>query len=418
MPLRHDTDQARHKKPTMKAWPICRLGEVCTIEGGNPAPQGVRYYEGGTVPFVRMKDLGRYHFTDNLAETDDKLTPEAISDLHLKIIEPGCLLFPRSGSVALNHRAILGMRACVVSHIGILRNTSESLLGKFLYWYLQQYDMTRLSKKTTGVDSIAFADVARIEIPVPPLAEQERTVRILDMAEELRCLRQEADHRTADLIPALFNEMFGDPATNPKGWPTEIVSALLGGDRGGARCGPFGSTLKKHEYVDSGIPVWGIPNVLPNKFVEQGSLFITPAKYEQLRTYSVESGDLLVSRAGTVGRICVARPSMKYSIIGTNLVKLVLNKERISPEFFAVLLTHFGDASGSLRANMEAGSYSFMNTATLKALKIILPPLQRQQEFAACVAEIRAMEERQVESRRRLDDLAASLLHRAFVGEL
>jgi len=54
-------------------------------------------------------------------------------------------------------------------------------------------------------------EVAKIKIPVPPLAEQERIVKLLDEADELRKLRAQADRRTADLISALFNEMFGDP---------------------------------------------------------------------------------------------------------------------------------------------------------------------------------------------------------------
>ena len=48
-------------------------------------------------------------------------------------------------------------------------------------------------------------------IPVPPLAEQERIVKLLDEADDLRKLRAQADRRATALIPALFYEMFGDP---------------------------------------------------------------------------------------------------------------------------------------------------------------------------------------------------------------
>lgn len=58
------------------------------------------------------------------------------------------------------------------------------------------------------------------------------------------------------------------------------------------------------------------------------------------------------------------------------------------------------------------------NMTIIRQLQLRIPPLGRQQEFAARVSEIRAMEERQAESRRRIDDLSASLLHRAFAGEL
>ena len=60
-------------------------------------------------------------------------------------------------------------------------------------------------------DSQFLKQMPSIDIPVPPLAEQERIVKLLDEADELRKLRAQADRRTADLIPALFHEMFGDP---------------------------------------------------------------------------------------------------------------------------------------------------------------------------------------------------------------
>lgn len=62
------------------------------------------------------------------------------------------------------------------------------------------------------------SEVAKIKIPLPPLPEQERIVKLLDEADELRKLREQADKRSADLIPALFEEMFGDLGKNPMGW--------------------------------------------------------------------------------------------------------------------------------------------------------------------------------------------------------
>ena len=79
---------------------------------------------------------------------------------------------------------------------------------------------------------------------------------------------------------------------------------------------------------------------------------------------------------------------------------------RMSNEAFS------GDV-GRLRANADEGAYSFMNTV-LKKLHIFILPLVLQNGFAARAAEIRAMEAEQAASRRRLDDLFQSLLHRAF----
>jgi type I restriction enzyme, S subunit len=66
-----------------------------------------------------------------------------------------------------------------------------------------------------------------LHIPVPPLIEQERIVKLLDEADELRKLRAQADRRTEALIPALFHDMFGDPASNPKGFRKEALEKLI-----------------------------------------------------------------------------------------------------------------------------------------------------------------------------------------------
>jgi type I restriction enzyme S subunit len=295
--------------------------------------------------------------------------------------------------------------------------------GDLLPRYLLQFLLSKatyFAQSGVGatVKGLTVADYQRLSVPVPPLAEQERIVALLDEADELRKLRAQADRRTADLIPALFHEMFGSPATNPRGWPIQSIGSLFDDERGGAKCGPFGSALKKHEYLQDGVPVWGIPNVLPNRFQESGSLFISSSKFCELQAYAVRAGDLLVSRAGTVGRVCVADPTAHDSIIGTNLVRVALDRRKAEPLFVSTLLTYFPRDVGNLRANDDAGAYSFMNTGILKRLMIYVPPLSRQHEFAARVTELRFMEAEQAASRHRLDDLFQSMLHRAFEGEL
>ena len=64
---------------------------------------------------------------------------------------------------------------------------------------------------------------------MPPLAEQERIVKLLDEADALRKLRAQADRRTAEFIPALFHQMFGDPVVNSRKWKRQLFSDLLDG---------------------------------------------------------------------------------------------------------------------------------------------------------------------------------------------
>jgi type I restriction enzyme, S subunit len=212
--------------------------------------------------------------------------------------------------------------------------------------------------------------------------------------------------------------MFGDPAINPMEWKIHFVENLLSSERAGTQCGPFGSLLKRHEYVENGIPVWGIDNLRSNQFVEEGSLFITESKYKELKNYSVELGDILISRAGTTGRMCVANPKQSPSIIGTNLIKVSLDYKKILPDYFTALFSYFPKRVSQLRASGDEDAYSFINTGVLKSLKIPLPPLPLQEKFAQIVQRFERLRAQQQESDRQAEHLFQSILHRAFQGEL
>jgi type I restriction enzyme, S subunit len=72
------------------------------------------------------------------------------------------------------------------------------------------------------------ADFLNLRVPmlIPPIAEQQRIVKLLDEADELRKLRAEADGRTNQLIPALFYKMFGEELVNPKSWQLRPISEI------------------------------------------------------------------------------------------------------------------------------------------------------------------------------------------------
>ena len=369
----------------MKRSPIKMLGELCDVEGGNAAPQGDENFKNGTLPFVRMKDLGRYHLTSNLTQTDDRLTDESAAINRMKIFEPGCILFPRSGSVALNHRAILGVRASIVSHIGVLRNFRPEIRSNFLYAYLTTFDMTTLSKKTTGVDSIAFSDVKRIRIPVPPLAEQDRIVRLLSEADQLRKLRGQTDRRTANLIPAIFHEMFGDSATNSKNLP--IV--------------PLGSVLSfKTGKLDS------------NAAVKDGAYpFFTCSREDaRIDTFAFDCEALLLAGNNATGDYSVKHYKGKFNAYQRTYVLNLLNANHsyhFMQQALQLKLREFKRLS--LGTNTK-----YLTLGILKKVMISLPDAEQQHEFAMRMIEATSLKGAQAASHRQLDALFQSLLHNAF----
>lgn len=315
------------------------------------------------------------------------------------------------GSIAL----LDDLEIAIVSPIYEVFKPKESLLGKYLLLFLKSpYGLSLIRHYSEGSvrDSLKYNGLSKIPVLLPSLPTQHKIVEILEEADNLRKLRQQADEKMKDFIPSLFVQMFGDPATNPKEWMTmhlEQVSEL--------RRGPFGGSLKKEIFVKEGYKVYEQRNAIYNDF-NIGEYFIDEKKYKEMSAFAVKPDDLIVSCSGTMGKVAIIDQGARKGIINQALLKITPNQEVIIPIYLKMIIesesvqgSYFRNTSGSAIQNVTS-------VGTLKRIKIPLPPLPLQQEFAKFVEEIENEKARQAESRKKLDELFNSLMHRAFTGEL
>ncbi|MBK8425555.1 MAG: restriction endonuclease subunit S [Lewinellaceae bacterium] len=103
----------------------------------------------------------------------------------------------------------------------------------------------------------------------------------------------------------------------------------------------------------------------------------------------MQKQDILISRAGTVGKMCVIdEPSFNKSLISTNLIRLSLDKNLIDPSYFVFLMKYFSSKVGRLRKGAD-GAFSHMNTGVLTNLEVQVPPIAIQRNFIKIVKSIR-----------------------------
>ena len=404
----------------MTATRVCRIDEVAAVFNGKTPAKSQQRDSGH--PVLKVKDV------NELGKFRGKFSGHVSADLarkHVKQQLAGGETLVLNAAHSATHVASKTFYAAqeVAGSLAtgewlIIRWSTEAIDSRFgNHWINTPGTRFRIRRLVNGIH-LYPKDVARLRIPLPSHAEQRRIAGILDAADALRAKRREALAQLDTLLQSTFLDMFGDPVTNPMGWRVGRLEDYFSKTRAGTCCGPFGSALKKREYVDDGIPVWSIDNVKPNQFIQDRSFFITPAKFAQLRRYSVESGDILISRAGTVGRMCVAVPTVEQSIIGSNLIRLTLDPDAMSPVYFASLYTFCGERLPGLRASGDDRSYSFLNTTRLKSLVVPLPPLSLQLRFAAIVESVEEQKGRQRAHLIELDTLFATLQSRAFRGDL
>jgi restriction endonuclease S subunit len=192
-------------------WCLKPLGEVASISAGTTAPQGTEYFDGGNLPFVRAQDVGRYGRTTNLTETTDKVNQHAVAEKRLRLARRGAVLFPKSGaSILTNSRAKLGVDAYVVSHLAIVEANNRILCDDFLFHWLCTLDMADIAQSEAGYPSVRLSDVANLQIPVPPLAEQRRIVaRVEALTRRLDQARQARQAALVETITCLRSVIAG-----------------------------------------------------------------------------------------------------------------------------------------------------------------------------------------------------------------
>lgn len=301
--------------------------------------------------------------------------------------------------------------------VGVLKPDKERVFPDFMAYSLKSAEFQR--KLTAGSKGVAqkgiyLKDIRSLKIPLPPLPEQKRIAAILDAADAYRQKTKALLTKYDELAQSLFLEMFGDPVRNEKGWErVSLMECYVNGIEG-TKCGPFGSALKKHEYTNRGIPVWTMFNIINGQFNYDGCLFISPDKFKDLKGYECFQGDVIISRAGTVGKMCVVKYSGK-SIISTNLIRLRLDENLLLPMIFSLLMNNWGARVARLRTG-EDGSFTHMSTGVLNKIKIPLPPIDLQNQFAERIQAIEKQKAQAQRSMEKAEELFQSLLQRAFKG--
>ena len=203
------------------------------------------------------------------------------------------------------------------------------------------------------------------------------------------------------------------------GWPIESISAIASGEKHAIVDGPFGSSLKRRDYKQSGIPVIRIGNISKGgEFVRSDLLFIDRSVFESLRRSSVRPGDVLISRVGTLGNSCIFPDDVGDALLSTTGVcKITVDPSRVLPVFLhtAVRMPTFQE---QIHRSASTSVQKYFNLTALRSWHLAVPPIEIQRVFANKVAVVEKLREQHRLSLARFDALFASIQRRAFLGEL
>ncbi len=384
-------------------WPFISLRSICEVSAGNGAPQGHVYFAGGTYPFVRMQDVGRCQ-TPYITTTTDRLNDLALEKHSLRKWPAGSLLIPKSGaSVALNKRALLSEPAYVVSHLAVLV-PGPLIDPQYLYHLTCTLDMMRLALDP-AYPSLRTSDLSKLRIPLPPLSEQQRIVGLLQEAEEICRLRAEAQAKTAELAPAMFEAVFGVPS-EWKGGPKlgELVKIVGGGT----------PSRSVGHYYSGRIP-WATSKDIKKLYLDDTEEHVTEEAVQSSATNIVPAGTVLV-----VVKSKILAHSLPVAITQVPMcfgqdIKGLIPTSDITPEFFVYSLQA---QLGRILSRARGANTEGLTLEAIKSLNMPKPSPKLIERFRIACDEIRSLEKASIASNRMTFLTSASLSAHAFSGQL
>ena len=278
---------------------------------------------------------------------------------------------------------------------------SDDCDARYLYHYLRQANLPDAGY------SRHYKFLKELKIPLPPLPEQRRIASILDKADALRAKRREAIAKCDQLLQSVFLDMFGDPVTNPKGWPIENLGDV---------CNVRDGTHDSPKYVADGYPLVTSKNLVSGRVDLEGAMLISAEDYEQVnRRSKVSQGDILMPMIGTIGNPVLVDHEPNYAI--KNIALLRFTGASISNVYVLHLLqSHFFDWYTSQRN--RGGTQKFLALGAIRGMPIPVPDHLTQEAFEERFSALQSQMQQLEDAERRADELFMSAQQRAFSGQL
>ncbi len=252
----------------------------------------------------------------------------------------------------------------------------------------------KLRSTTARRRSIPQDTFLELPVPLPPLAEQKRIAAILDKAEQLRQKRRQATALLDRLTQSIFLEMFGDPVSNPKGWPLQRFGALV------KNCDSIRVPVKQSDRDNrSGpYPYYGSVGIIDNI---DGFLF------EGEHLLISEDGKHLQSRTRPIA--CIANGKFWVN----NHAHVVKSNGRSD----LVFLRSFLELS-SIDKYISGIDQIKLTRKSMDKITVPIPPIKLQEKYRNFIESLEIQEEKMHRMEEQLIDVFASLQHRAFSGQL
>jgi type I restriction enzyme S subunit len=396
----------------VNAWQTVALGEATTITGGGTPTRNNTDYYGGTIPWVTPKDMKSWE----IHGAQVNITEAGLESSAARLIPSNSVLIVvRSGVLKHTIPVALNRVPVAINQDMKALRCSSALDPDFLARFIKAQSSEILQwVRATTADNFPIDMLKQLRVPVPPLAEQRRIADVLDRAEVLRAKRRVALAQLDTLTQSIFLDLFGDPATNPKGWPRFTLGDLI-------VAGPQNGLYKPSADYGSGTPILRIDAFYDGAVTKLGTLKRVRLSDKERDLYLLRRDDIVVNRVNSMeylGKSALIPKLDEPTVFESNMMRFEVDGQRVEPRYVVEFLQSMFVKGQILTAAKHAVNQSSINQQDVQDFRINIPPIALQRDFARRVTAVEKLKAAHRASLVELNALFAMLQHRAFRGEL
>lgn len=388
------------------SWPIRSLAEVAPIRSRKP-----EFFDGAR----------RYYSTGAVGKSGELDAPELVTFAERPSRANS---MPRIGDVGFAR--MNGTQKVVLiseAELGSLFSTgfcflepNDRLDSKYLFYFLTSGGFQSQKNALAGegiMGGIKNADVANLQIPLPPLSEQQRIVRLLDGALEGIAIAKVNAEKNLENARALFESQLQAVFTQDgSDWESRKLKDLVEVQNGYA--------FSSKEYSDSGHFLMRIGNVQDGYITTSDPKYVKLLPNDSLYRFNLTSGDILVSLTGNVGRVGVIKEEHLPAALNQRVARITLRKD--SPALSGWVLHYLSSIlfRNTLDGLGHGTAQKNVSTADLVNIRIPVPEIVRQKALVIMLDELqnftRSLQAIQMRKLKALDELKESLLGQTLYG--
>ena len=337
----------------------------------------------GNNNYITIKDI--YDGQISITEKTDKVDDAAIQIIKRRSrIKVGDILFVSIGRIGETAIVTRKDDSWDVNESVFVFTVNKEIITSEYFCLLFQSEGVRkkLTTNSSGstFKSIKMNQLERMIFDLPALSVQKSITSLFEKVKTVCMLRERELEKLDDLIKARFVEMFGDE-TNPYNWPVINVEEVANVS--------VGVVIKPAQYYtdeEHGVKAFRSLNIGPMTIKDGDWVYFSYEGNAKNAKSQLKENDLLIVRSGAPGTACVVPKQYE----GCNAIDIIIarpNTELINP-YYLCTYTNMPHGKRQIEEGTGGAAQQHFNVGKYNKLRLMLPPMDRQDEFVNFVAQI------------------------------